>query len=169
MAQVNPWARKVGDTMNTPHGNFRWSGTRWETIGYNPPQNASPPPAISAVTANTTNSYTLSPGIVTNLPLPPGNGGAGQIPPSGAGHKISMPPVQKTGMIKQPGQQPSFNGPTSNELESASVSSVQTQLWKQQMLLEELASGLTGDHSSAMDDAIYFVREAREALEKLSG
>jgi hypothetical protein len=162
LARVNPYARKVGDTMNTPHGNFRWNGTRWEAISYTAPANAAtPPPTI--VTTNTTN--------VTSTGGLPGGGYIQPVPPNAQGYVAPPPPGTGTkrpvGMIKQPGPSGPV-APTRTERDSSDVTTVRSQLWKQQLILEELAEDVQGADGQNLDDALYFLREALEALNKIS-
>lgn len=150
--------------MASPRGNFRWSGTRWEATSYTAPSNAaSYPPQGTNLPIGFDPSINTSAG--TSAPM----GYAPSPPPFGSG--APMPPgapIKKTGMIKPKSNDPSqWDGPSRIEKETASVSSIRSQLWKNQLILQEMSEDASDTELQNIDDALYFVREAIEALNKI--
>jgi hypothetical protein len=158
---VNPYGRKDGDTMNTPRGRFRWNEAKkkWEPVGGT---SSTPPNAASYPTASASTTSGIS-GQYDNIPITYPTSGSANIP----SFTVSAPPQpEKPKMLRQ--QRRSPVDPSGTEMEGASVTRVRDDLWKQQRLLEEILDGYDGD-PSLVDDALYFVREALDSLNKAIG
>lgn len=54
-----------------------------------------------------------------------------------------------------------------NDIADEDAATVRTCLWKQSMILDELSEGLGGADGDSMADAVFFLREAIEALNKI--